>query len=228
MKICAISDLHGHLPTLPPCDLLIVAGDVCPDRFGNGWPDPAGQRKWLDREFSDWLARQSFAEAVLTFGNHDFQENSADTRFAVDRSCGTAAGSVWLSPWSNRFGGWAFMKEPHDLAPVYALIPGCTNILVSHGPAYGYGDTVDPKYVIGDADPHVGSHELLATIDRVKPQIVICGHIHGGYGKYQHGDSTIYNVSVVNEQYQLVNAPTLIEVADREPEAVGAVAGTSE
>jgi hypothetical protein len=34
MLIVALSDQHGFRADIPPCDLVIVAGDVCPDRFG--------------------------------------------------------------------------------------------------------------------------------------------------------------------------------------------------
>lgn len=51
MRIVALSDQHGFLPEIPPCDLAIVAGDVCPDRFGPFMAahDPHQQQAWFDR-----------------------------------------------------------------------------------------------------------------------------------------------------------------------------------
>ena len=105
---------------------------------------------------------------------------------------------------------WAFMKPAAELAEVYAAIPEGLDILVSHQPPYGYGDcSVDEQS--GEAD-HLGSRELLSAIERVKPRLVICGHIHSGYGYFEHGRIPIYNVSVVNEQYRLVRSPTVIDI----------------
>jgi hypothetical protein len=232
MRIVAISDQHGFLPDVPQCDLLIVAGDLCPDRFGPFMAahDPLQQQAWFDGNIRPWLAAAPAVHKVVTWGNHDWcgqvcdfvsdfpqHARSKDFQILVDEGTTvpypSATGglmSVWGTPWSNRFGRWAFMKEPRHLAPIYAAIPGGTDIIVSHQPPHGYGDqtfNLDTGRV-----EHVGSRELLAAIERVRPRVVICGHVHGGFGRFEHLGIPIYNVSVVDEQYRLVNAPTVIEL----------------
>lgn len=105
------------------------------------------------------------------------------------------------------------MKRPADLVSVYAEIPEGVDILVSHQPPFGYGDR-HANYDSGRIE-HLGSRELRAAIDRVRPKLVVCGHIHDGYGRYEHDGIPIYNVAVVDEQYRLVREPTVIDLPRR-------------
>lgn len=236
MRIVALSDQHGFLPDIPSCDLLIVAGDICPDRFrpfvAKFAPDQ--QARWFDLKIRPWLAASPATYKVLTWGNHDwcgqacdFSADAAGTapttrlQILVDEATRIPAGAansneavatpltIWATPWSNQFMDWAFMKRPADLARVYAAIPAGIDILVSHQPPYGYGDRSfdDPSGKV----EHLGSPELLAAIERVRPKLVICGHIHEGHGRYEHDGIPIYNVSVVDDRYRLVHEPTVIE-----------------
>jgi Icc-related predicted phosphoesterase len=68
--------------------------------------------------------------------------------------------------------------------------------------------------IVAVSDLHGNLPELLDTIGRVKPKLVICGHIHGGYGVYNLGDTLVYNVAHVNEAYQPVNPVVEIELGD--------------
>ncbi len=185
MRIVALSDQHGFLPEIPLCDLVIVAGDVCPDRFGPFMAahDPHQQQAWFDRTIRPWLATAPATHKVLTWGNHDWcgqtcsfradspaHARSAELQILVDEGTtvprsGGADGqaSVWATPWSNKFMRWAFMKRPSDLDRVYAAIPEDIDILVSHQPPLYHGDrtfNLDSARV-----EHVGSRELLDAIE---------------------------------------------------------------
>jgi Icc-related predicted phosphoesterase len=214
VNIVAISDLHGHLPAIPSCDLLILAGDLCPDTVGgsaHARDEPRIQDAWLRGPFSDWALATGLSRdrIIATWGNHDFVGQNPDTHRALARDLPVTLAwdetverdgfTFWLSPWCDELPGhWAFTRRPPDLAAVYDAIPSHVDVLVCHQPPRGYGD----RELTGPAGlEHVGSRELLAAIERIRPAMVVCGHIHRSFGAYRHAGVPIYNVSVSDEHY---------------------------
>lgn len=242
MRVIATSDFHGTLPDIPECDLLLISGDVTPV-----WNhDRKFQASWLRGEFYDWMRRQPAKMTVWVGGNHDFALQ--DWRYKRDK-IGQLPGlyldnnwlelfpgilpdidwpedkplKIWGSPMSNRFGGWAFMAEESDLSDLWKTIPRDIDILMVHGPMYGYGDFI--PYMAYSAEKrgfeasptghHVGSTSLLHQLtyeEWPNLKMIICGHIHEAYGHYKMGDVDIYNASLMDGSYDPVNPVWEIEL----------------
>ena len=53
---------------------------------------------------------------------------------------------------------------------------------------------------------------MTATLERVRPRLMVCGHIHPAYGRYRLNATEIINASLVDEDYRPVNPVIKIEL----------------
>jgi Icc-related predicted phosphoesterase len=232
MRIILTSDLHGNLPEIPECDLLIIAGDIAPDfmyarQTGHryDWQDGAhDQIRWFNTTFRDWLDNVPSAYTVAIGGNHDFgleqkQDALGDLRWVYlqDDECKIDGLRIYGTPWVPNLASWAFHGGYSQIDQAYLdAIPEGIDILVSHGPPNGYGDIIPMGHFGFAEDSHVGDTGMKDMLARVKPRVFVCGHIHEGFGHYRHPDveEGIFNVAYVDESYR---PRGLVESIDLEP-----------
>ncbi len=189
MRLLLVSDLHRDLEAAASVveratgvDVVVGAGDF------------AVQRRGLD-EIVDVLSGIR-APTVLVPGNGESAEE-------LDAACGgwSAAhvlhgtgielagvpffglgGGVPVTP----FGDWSY-----DLTEGEArtLLAGCPEhaVLVSHSPPRGHVD-------LDGSGRHLGSVAVRETIERRRPRLVVCGHVHASWGEL----SALDGVPIVN------------------------------
>jgi Icc-related predicted phosphoesterase len=114
---------------------------------------------------------------------------------------------IYGSPWQPEFYNWAFNLPRHSeqMKAKWDAIPDNTDILITHGPPFGYLD------IPGGQSIRVGCEMLRARVDAFKPKIHVFGHIHGSAGYYFNGHTHFINAAVLNEQYRYANLPLNIE-----------------
>jgi len=212
MRIAATADLHGHLPRVPHCDVLVIAGDVTPAIDH----DVRRQAQWLDTEFRSWLEAAPCGHVIGIAGNHDFVFERAPElvpgtlpwTYLQDASSTVDGVTFWGSPWTPWFFDWAFNAPKGDveetfLRGIYDAAPDAADVLVIHGPPSGYGDRTSRGQL-------VGSFAELELVDRVRPRLTLYGHIHEGRGQWTRDATTMANVAAVDLEYQLVDEPIVL------------------
>ena len=221
MRISLISDTHGkhqHVTRdLPGGDLLICAGD-----FMN-----SGRYIHEATDFLDWFDEiDTYTDKIFIAGNHDrlfendpewvkqtLEEYTEITYLQDDSWVDYYDGPngdfpednvrIYGSPWQPEFYNWAFNlpRNGEAMKARWDAIPDNTDILITHGPAFGYLD------IPGGQNVRVGCEMLRARVDEFRPKIHVFGHIHGSAGYYFNGHTHFFNASVLDEGYRYANEP---------------------
>ena len=166
IRLVMISDTHGghRRVAVPDGDILIHAGDFT--RFG----------KLADAEdFNDWLGEQPHRHKVVVAGNHEANADwwprtaallSNATFLSNERTVLSNPGKPDVTVYGTAF---SWPVSPPD-ARHWAHIPGGLDVLVTHGPAYGFVDGGN------------GCKSLAASVLQTRPRFVVSGHIHAAHG----------------------------------------------
>jgi len=212
MRLVCISDTHSlqHnlLHSIPDGDVLLHAGDIM----------NCGYRVNEIRDFLSWFQKFPHKHKIFIAGNHDryFENYPVDVRtllkefddviYLQDSSVVLDGIKFYGSAWTPFFCNWAFnVARGQEIKKVWDKIPEDTDVLMTHGPPYGYLDQVNKG-------PYLGCEELAKRVLEVKPLCHVFGHIHDGYGtRVEHGVSFI-NASCCTERYQPINKPIIIDL----------------
>jgi Icc-related predicted phosphoesterase len=217
-----ISDTHGkheHLTSkaynniLGSGDVLVHAGDV----------SNVGKSHEI-KSFLDWFSNTDYKHKIFIAGNHDFgfeqvQEIAPEYKekgvhYLFDSEVVIDGVKFYGSPWQPEFYDWAFnLPRGEKLAEKWAMIPGNTDVLITHGPAYGMLDWVP-------SGTQVGCQDLFHRIMEVQPKIHVCGHIHCAYGQKYFNGVEFLNAAILNERYMYENKPISLEFDTEEKKIV--------
>jgi Icc-related predicted phosphoesterase len=217
-----ISDTHGkheHLTSkaynniLGSGDVLVHAGDV----------SNVGKSHEI-KSFLDWFSNTDYKHKIFIAGNHDFgfeqvQEIAPEYKekgvhYLFDSEVVIDGVKFYGSPWQPEFYDWAFnLPRGEKLAEKWAMIPGNTDVLITHGPAYGMLDWVP-------SGTQVGCQDLFHRIMEVQPKIHVCGHIHCAYGQKYFNGAEFLNAAILNERYMYENKPISLEFDTEEKKIV--------
>jgi hypothetical protein len=105
------------------------------------------------------------------------ENTSANIRLTSPNGPGTSF-TIFGSPCTPKQANWAFQYTPDEAHEVWSTIPDGVDIVVTHTPPKGHCD----GSAKGLKDGREGCPALLSRLEKTRPLLSICGHIHGGRG----------------------------------------------
>ena len=189
MKLFLISDIHGNdnfdsiKDKIAQADLVLCAGD-----FTMFLPTEEGLR------VAEKLASLNPA-TYMVCGNCDTPDLDG---ILAGKGLSIQGKSVAFSKGSERYvlagvGGSLHTPRPtpntwseNDLVEVLRSFKETPDIIISHQPPYGAGDTVMKVM-------HVGSKKLTEYLRKNSPVLCLSGHIHEAAGIFKIGQTTVVN-----------------------------------
>lgn len=218
MEIAVLSDLHGYLPEVTPCEIVLICGDIVPLYMQRNIPQ---SESWLAGEFAEWINNLPCEQVYMVGGNHDFalanmyrdyqkqllvlgkptegKLNILDNEYDEFYDKDGKVYSIWGTPYCKIFGNWAYMYEPEILKEAYSTMPERCDIVLCHDAPKLVGLGVINQSMIRE---DVGNPWLADEILRKHPKYVFCGHIHSGEHEVQTlDDIKLANVSILDETY---------------------------
>ena len=179
MKILAVADFHGsqyrlnivleNIKKYSP-ELVIVCGDIT--QFGPG-------------EVATNFLNQISVETFAIPGNID----TLDVAEAIDKSKAKNISLKKLEKNNISFVGFGGDSISQSNIRLIEKLLDEKSVLVSHAPPYGFQD----KAFIG---MHTGNKDLRKIVDKCKPRLVLCGHIHENPGYTKTNNTIVVNCSM--------------------------------
>lgn len=173
--VCAISDTHGYHRKIeiPETDFLICAGDI----------SNKGEQAVVE-DFLYWFNSQSAKHKILIFGNHEigYSQKHRTKSLERDRICQNLnihylensevileGLKFYGSPATPFFYDWEWnYQRGKDIQMVWDKIPLDTDVLITHGPAYGTLDLIEQEiFSKNGRDPHQGCQDLSNKISQL-------------------------------------------------------------
>lgn len=201
MRIMALSDLHGATQIASKAaaearrlevNAIILAGDIT--HFDDVKKAEEILSIFRTSEVPVWFVPGNCDEPEILNVKMDGCSSLHGKSIQFEGFVIVGVGGCNISP----FGTLIELEEADITKVLNAAIPGSLRgerlILVSHPPPYGCNlDVVYDPYYHGQK--HVGSTSVLEFVEKTKPAIVFCGHIHESRGIDLISSSTIVNTA---------------------------------